>query len=125
MSDCKSKDIPSYMMYFDMVNKLEEKNKDKKNFIIKLINKIVDKPIISLYKFKYIHQDDFINDDASYKFLVKYFEYINLMFNLNLIYDESKFNRHNLIELLRLSLKSIDVKLIKKSFDNTITYSII
>jgi len=117
--------IPNYMIYFDMIKKVNEKDKQKKTFILNFINKLINKPILSLYNFKYVKETDFPSDNDSKKILLKYFELINLTFNLNLVYDENTFNRINLIELLRLMLKSIDVKLIKKTFNNVVNYSII
>jgi hypothetical protein len=117
--------IPNYMIYFDMIKKVNEKDKQKKTFILNFINKLINKPILSLYNFKYVKETDFPSDNDSKKILLKYFELINLTFNLNLVYDENTFNRINLIELLRLMLKSIDVKLIKKTFNDVVNYSII
>ena len=120
-----NENIPNYMIYFDMIKKVNGKDKQKKTFILNFINKLIDKPIISLYNFKYVKETDFPSDNDSKKILLKYFELINLTFNLNLVYDENTFNRFNLIELLRLMLKSIDVKLIKKTFNNVVHYSIV
>ena len=117
--------IPDHMIYFSIKNQIEKEMKEKKTFIINFLNRIVEKPIVTIYNFKYINQNEIIDDNECYNLLCMYFEYINLLFNLNLVYDDTKFNKIGLIELLRLMLKSINLKLIKKEFDDGIKYSII
>ena len=107
------------VQYIVDINNLQKKIEEpKKKQILKFINswmgrKNDDKKFKSFNSFKNIYLKEFPNNEATKKFLCKYFEVYNQDFKLELLYNEQLFTTFNALYMLKLMLNTIKYDLRK------------
>lgn len=106
--------------YFSRLNKYLQFEQNKKrieiiNFMNEWLYGIDSKlKINSLLEFRDFKYNDLPKNSESKKIMIKHFERLNDVFDLNLEYDEELFTTYNVIYFIKLMVETIGFKLKKK-----------
>lgn len=106
--------------YFSRLNKYLQFEQNKKrveiiNFINEWLYGIDSKlKLNNLLEFRDFKYNDLPKNSESKKIMIKHFERLNDVFDLNLEYDEELFTTYNMIYFIKLMVETIGFKLKKK-----------
>jgi len=118
-------DEPLYQWRERCVRAIQLMNAPKRNLILKVLNEWLEtinttNEIKNLLLFRNVFYKSLPSQTHTRNILIKYFNDINETFKLNLIYNEELFNKHNMLYVLDLMLKQINMRISQKKifFEN-------